>query len=110
MSQNKKVLRSRPLSFPRSPARQVKKPVLTPNQLQKKEKRERFHREVSELVKQRKQLTRLSERFAKAKPGHNLVFHKDQEVRVLTRTELNLCFQEYDKKLIGLNKLSLEMS
>lgn len=106
---NKKVMRSRSRSQSRSPQRMVKaQPVLTQNQINKKLKKETFNKEIDDLYKQRKQLRKLSDKYARTKPQHHLVFTKGDECRVLTRKELAAADAEFDKKLLALKKLYIE--
>lgn len=112
MSQgNKKIFRSRSRSQSRSPIKTIKKKsIKTESQMRKQEKKDFFNKEVETLVKQRRYLTKLTEKYAKVKPSHQLVFSKIDETRVLTRQELAAAYYEYDKKIIGLKKSYLEGS
>jgi len=110
MSQgNKKILRSRSRSQSRSPLKNLKKKsVKTNSQLIKQEKKNNYNREVESLVKQHKYITKLTDKYSKVKPSHQLVFSKIDETRVLTRQELSAAQNEYNKKLIGLKKLYVD--
>lgn len=106
MSQSKKLMRSRSRSQSRSPARQLKqKPVKTETQLKKQAKKDFFNKEIESLTKEAKQLQKLTERYGKVKPSHQLAFTKGEESRVLTRQELNNAWSEHTKKITGLKKL-----
>ena len=107
--QPKKVMRSRSRSQSRSPARQIKqKPVKTEIQLKKQVKKELFNKEIDFLTKESRHLQKLTEKYAKVKPSHQLVFTKGDETRVLTRQELTNAWSEYNKKVTGLKKLYVE--
>lgn len=110
MSQpTKKVMRSRSRSQSRSPSRQLKqKPVKTETQLKKQMKKDFFNKEIDSLTKESRQLQKLSEKYGKVKPSHQLVFTKGDETRILTRQELNNAWSEYNKKVTGLKKLYVE--
>jgi hypothetical protein len=110
MSQNnKKILHSRSRSQSRSPKKLLKKKQLkTESQLRKQEKKNFYNKEVDTLAKQQKQLNKLTEKYAKVKPSHQLVFSKIDDTRVLTRQELAAAQSEYNKKLLGLKKLYIE--
>jgi len=110
MSQNnKKILHSRSRSQSRSPKRLSKKvAVKSDSQLRKQEKKTQYNKEVDNLVRQRKFLTKLTEKYSKVKPSHQLVFSKIDDTRVLTRSELLAAQTEFDKKLLGLKKLYIE--
>ena len=110
MSQTqKKVNRSRSRSQSRSPARQLKqKPVKTETQLKKQVKKDYFNKEIDSLNKESRFLQKLTEKYARVKPSHQLVFTKGDETRILTRQELNNAWSEYGKKQTGLKKLYIE--
>lgn len=110
MSQNnKKILHSRSRSQSRSPKRLAKKKTIkTESQLRKQEKKNQFNKEVDMLVKQKKYLMKLTEKYSRVKPSHQLIFSKIDETRVLSRAELSSAQAEYDKKLLGLKKSYIE--
>jgi hypothetical protein len=110
MSQNnKKILHSRSRSQSRSPKKLLKKKQLkTESQMRKQEKKNFYNREVDTLAKQQKYLNKLTEKYAKVKPSHQLVFSKIDDTRVFTRQELAAAQSEYNKKLLGLKKLYIE--
>jgi hypothetical protein len=106
---NKKIQRSRSRSQSRSPSRLVKPtPIKTKNQLIKIQKKENYNKTIEELIKQRKHLDKLKDKFSRTKPAHHLVFTKGEETRILTRKEVAAANAEYDKKLLSLKKLYLE--
>lgn len=107
--QPKKIMRSRSRSQSRSPMRNVKqKPVKTESQLIKQEKKNNFNKEIDALIKHKHHLDKLTEKYARVKPSHNLVFSKIDESRVLTRQELSSAKTEYDRRMTGLKKFYVE--
>lgn len=106
---NKKIQRSRSRSQSRSPSRLVKpKPIKTKNQLIKQQKKENYNKTIDDLLKQKKQLDKLKDKFSRTKPAHHLVFTKGDETRILTRRELAAASADYDKRFLSLKKLYLE--
>lgn len=109
MSQAKKIMRSRSRSTSRSPLKIVKKkPVKSESQMIKQEKKDTFNKEIDSLIKSKHHLDKLTEKYAKVKPSHQLVFSKIDESRTLTRQELSFARAEYDKRLTGLKKIYVE--
>ncbi len=107
--QTKKVMRSRSRSQSRSPAKQLRhKPVKTETQMKKQIKKDFFNKEIDLLNKESKHLQKLTERYAKVKPSHQLVFTKGEESRTLTRQELTNAWSEHNRKITGLKKLYIE--
>lgn len=76
--------------------------------MKKQVKKDFFNKEIDSLTKESRQLQKLTERYAKVKPSHQLVFEKNGESRVLTRQELTNAWSEYNKKVTGLKKLYVE--
>ena len=102
----KKILRARSKS--RTPQRKVK-PVLTENQKIKKQKKETYKNKTKDLIQFHKCLTRMSERYAKVtNHNHQLVFSHQGEMKVLTRYELAMAHNEYNKAIIYMNKLYVD--
>ena len=60
------------------------------------------------MTKESRHLQKLTEKYAKVKPSHQLVFTKGDETRILTRQELTNAWSEYNKKVTGLKKLYVE--
>ena len=112
-TKSKSVLRSRSRSQSRSPSRQQlvrPKPQKTENQQKKDEKKEIFKKEVDLLQKQSRQLLKMTDKYGRVAPNHQLVFTKDGETRILTRQELTAMQNDFHKRLGALNKSYLEGS